>query len=171
MLDPSTPEGGRPHPYPPEIRAQRSGPLRQMAADAGVTIVDRDWISNSRKAHEAAMFARDAGSFAPFHRAMLDAYFAHGRDIGDINVLLELAGECGLDTVELRAALEDGHYARHVDQDAALAWRIGFTGVPAFILGNRAIIGAQPYQVFEEVMALLGREKRSAVAPPDGSVE
>jgi predicted DsbA family dithiol-disulfide isomerase len=36
------------------------------------------------------------------------------------------------------------------------------TGVPAFIIGNRAIVGAQPYDVFEHVMGLLGREKRTA---------
>jgi predicted DsbA family dithiol-disulfide isomerase len=56
-------------------------------------------------------------------------------------------------------ALNDGRYADRVNEDLEISRQIGLTGVPAFILGNRAIVGAQPYNVFEYVMGLLGREK------------
>jgi predicted DsbA family dithiol-disulfide isomerase len=58
-------------------------------------------------------------------------------------------------------AVESGAYRERVNQDVLVSQRIGITGVPAFILGNRAIVGAQPYEAFEKVMALLGREKRT----------
>ena len=62
----------------------------------------------------------------------------------------------------MAAAVEDGRYRERVMADYELAQRVGFSGVPAFILGNRAIVGAQPYAVFEQVMAQLGRDKRDA---------
>jgi predicted DsbA family dithiol-disulfide isomerase len=145
--------------------------MHQMAADVGLTVVDRDWISNSRNALEAAEFAREQGLFDPFHRAVFHAYFAEGRDIGKRDELLAIAHAVELDESGLTAALEDRRYAARVDEDVSLAWRIGFSGVPAFILGNRAIVGAQPYEVFEEVMALLGREKRSTIGSPETGVE
>jgi predicted DsbA family dithiol-disulfide isomerase len=138
--------------------------MHQMAADVGLPVVDRDWISNSRKALEAAEFAREQGKFDPFHRGVFHAYFAEGRDIGKLDVLRDIARLSDLDEEALAVALEEGRYAARVDEDVSLAWRIGFSGVPAFILGNRAIVGAQPYEVFEQVMELLGREKRSTSA-------
>ena len=161
LLDPTTPDAGRPYPYPPEERARRAGPLQAMAAEAGVTIASRDWISNSRQALEAAEHAREQGLFEPFHRAVFYAYFAKGRDIGKLDELRAIAREAGLDDQGMVAALDDRRYAARVEEDLDLAERIGLTGVPAFIIGDRLVMGAQPYEIFEEVMRQLGREKRA----------
>lgn len=136
--------------------------MREMAAAVGLSMVDRDWVSNSLKALEAAEFAREHGDFDAFHHAVFTAYWAEGRDIGKVEVLKEIAASVGLDAEALAAAVEDGRYRERVMADYELAQRIGFSGVPAFILGNRAIVGAQPYEAFEQVMEQLGREKRAA---------
>jgi predicted DsbA family dithiol-disulfide isomerase len=162
LLDPTTPPEGRPYPYPPEVRAKRRAPMQAMAAEAGRTIVDRDWISNSRLALEAAEYAREQGRFDDFHRAVFDAYFAEGRDIGKLDELRAIARQVGLDDEALAAALAERRYAQRVDADVTLAARIGISAVPAFIIGNRAILGAQPYQVFEQAMEQLGRERKQA---------
>ncbi len=162
LLAPDTPPEGRPHPYPPEVREERGAPLREMAAAAGLPIVDRDWVSNSLPALEAAEFVRENGDFDAFHHAVFTAYWAEGKDIGKIEVLKEIATSVGVDAEAMAAAVEDGRYRERVMADYELAQRVGFSGVPAFILGNRAIVGAQPYAVFEQVMAQLGRDKRDA---------
>jgi predicted DsbA family dithiol-disulfide isomerase len=133
-----------------------------MARDAGLPIVDRDWISNSRIALEASEYAREAGMFDAFHRHVFHAYFAEGRDIGRLNEIKAIGAEAGLDPDELEQAITSGRYAERVNEDLTLAARIGLTGVPAFILGNRAIIGAQPYEAFEHVMTLVGARKKNA---------
>ena len=106
-------------------------------------IVDRDWISNSRLALEAAEYAREQGAFEPFHRAVFVAYFAEGRDIGTLEELRALARQVGLDEQGLAEALAERRYAERVDYDVARAARLGLTAVPAFIIGNRAILGAR----------------------------
>ncbi len=160
LLAPDTPPEGRPYPFPPEVREQRSAGVRQMASEVGLPMSSRDWVSNSRPALEAAEYARDAGLFDPFHRALLHAYHAEGRDIGKIDVLHEIATSVGLNADEMVECLNDHRYAARVEDDLEISRQIGLTGVPAFIIGNRAIVGAQPYDVFEYVMTLLGREKR-----------
>jgi predicted DsbA family dithiol-disulfide isomerase len=132
-----------------------------MAADVGLPIADRDWVSNSRIALEAAEYARDQDRHHEFHRAVFHAYFAEGQDIGKLEVLKAIAESVGLDADAMADAVESGAYRERVNQDVLVSQRIGITGVPAFILGNRAIVGAQPYEAFEKVMALLGREKRT----------
>jgi len=131
-----------------------------MAAEAGLPMADRDWVSNSRPALEAAEFAREVGMFDPFHRAVFRAYHVDGLDIGKREVLSDIATSVGIDATGMIAALDEGRYTERVQEDVDLSREIGLTGVPAFILGNRAIVGAQPYDVFEYVMGLLGREKR-----------
>lgn len=168
LLQPDTPPEGRPHPIPKEQRAQRSAPLKAMAAEAGLPIVDHDWIPNSRPALEASEYARSQGRFDEFHRAVFHAHFAEARDIGKPEVLADIARSVGLDPDGLLAALENREFAAFVDEDVQLAAELGLTGVPAFILGNRAIVGAQPYEVFEQVMSLLGAQKKHSTAEADG---
>jgi predicted DsbA family dithiol-disulfide isomerase len=161
LLRPDTPPEGRPLPYPPEVIEQRLAPLREQAAELGLPMVSHARVPNSRPALEASEYAREVGQFDAFHRAVFRAYWVGDRDIGSLTVLQEVAQEVGLDAGELATALAEGRYADRVEEDVDLAARIGFTGVPAFILGNRAIVGAQPYEVFERVMSLLGRDKVS----------
>ncbi|MGO4570512.1 DsbA family oxidoreductase [Microvirga sp. 2TAF3] len=110
----------------------------------------------SRKAHEAAAFARDTGRFDTLHHALFKAFFEDGRDIGDLHVLLEIGQSVGLDADDLRIALESGRYTQKVVEDERLAQEIGISGVPALIIsgGEQAylISGAQPYEAVKSVI-------------------
>jgi predicted DsbA family dithiol-disulfide isomerase len=127
--------------------------MRRRCAELGLPFEPPTLLSNSRLVIEAAEFARDAGKHAEFHRAALAAYFAHGRDIGEREVLAELALEVGLDTASLRQALDDGRYAgRHQDAHEE-ACRLGITGVPTYIFADGArVVGAQPLDAFRRLV-------------------
>ncbi len=89
--------------------------------------------------------------------ALYAAYFEHGRDIGDMRVLLEIAAGQGLDREETRKKLENGNGLADVQADVDFARRQGISGVPFFIFNNQyAFSGAQPphmiRRVLEEVM-------------------
>lgn len=100
----------------------------------------------SRKAFEAAAFARDQGKFPVLHEALFRAFFQEGRDIGQVEVLVEIGGEVGLDRDALHRALASGQYTDRVLQDQAEAGRLRITGVPTHIVGGRHVLGgAQPY--------------------------
>jgi predicted DsbA family dithiol-disulfide isomerase len=110
-------------------------------------------LSNTRLAVEAAEFARDAGKHGEFHRAVLAAYFAHARDIGDVEVLVEVAEAAGLDALGLRRALADHSYAARRQAAEAEARALGITGVPTYIFaGGGRVVGAQPLDHFRRLL-------------------
>jgi predicted DsbA family dithiol-disulfide isomerase len=79
-----------------------------------------------------------------FDEAVFEALWVDGRDIGDADVLAELAEAVGLDGDEIRSAIGDeSHRARLRDAFEA-AQRSGVTGVPTFVYDEHAARGAVP---------------------------
>jgi predicted DsbA family dithiol-disulfide isomerase len=71
---------------------------------------------------------------------MFTAFFQDGRNIGDINVLCEIAQELGLDGEQFRKALETGRYRerhlaalRHATEDMQI------TAVPTFAVNGHVL--------------------------------
>lgn len=110
----------------------------------------------SRKALEAAEFARSQGRFDAMHRALFEAFFQDGRDIGDEAVLGEIASGAGLDAAELAQGLRDGRFTAKVLEDQRLARELAIGGVPGTLMvrGEQGLIvsGAQPYDALKEAV-------------------
>ena len=131
-------------------------PLKVRCQEMGLPFDPPARLSNTRLACEAAEFARDAGKFPEFHRAALAAYFAHGEDVGDVEVLVRIAGELGLDGAGLRQALAAGTYAGRRKAAEQEARSLGVTGVPAyFFAGGPKVVGAQPLEQFRMLVAAM----------------
>ena len=140
--------------------------LRGPAVDAELTFQTPTRVPNSRRSLEAAEFAREHDAFAPYHRALFEAYFGRGQDIGDTTVLAELGAAVDLDPAGIREALDSGRYASIVDERTEKARQAGITGTPTFVFqsGDRTlpIVGAQEYAVFENVARRLGAVPRAS---------
>lgn len=157
-LHPDVPPEGRPvAEYVKRAHAMGAGErLRQMARESGRDIVFMDWTPNSRRALEASEYAREQSKHEPFHRAVFQKFYGEGRDMSQWDVLREAAQEVGLDPDEMQRETESGKYAAVVDRHIREAHAMGITGVPAYVLGERYLImGAQPYELFQQVMAEL----------------
>jgi predicted DsbA family dithiol-disulfide isomerase len=139
--------------------------IRSLAEDAGLPFERAARVPNSHRALEAAEFARNQGAFDSYHHALFDAYFGHGRDIGDLDVLADVAAATGLDATALREALSSKRYARLIDERTAEARSWGVTGTPTVIFeeGERRfpVAGAQDYQVFEHIAQRFGAPRRT----------
>lgn len=136
--------------------------LKAYAADAGITLASNRWLANSHRALELAEFARDRGAFEPVHDALFKASFEEQKNIGDLDVLLEIAAAAGLDPDEFKVEMMAGRYAALIDQTTAAARQKGFTSTPAIIFDSRvAIPGAQDYAVYEDVLTRLGAPRRA----------
>ena len=107
----------------------------------------------SRKALEAAEFARERGLYDEMHTALFKAFFEDGRDIGDVEVILDVAAPVGLDLDELRTALAEDRYTEKVLADEELSRKLGVSSVPTMFVTPagadlseaEVITGAQPY--------------------------
>lgn len=79
--------------------------------------------------------------------AIFRAYFEEGRDIGDLETLLDIAEEqhLGVERAELAEALSDEQLQQQIAAEAAWISRQGITGVPFFVIDETyGLSGAQP---------------------------
>ncbi len=127
-----------------------------LARDSDIAMRMPMVVANSHRSLEAAEFAREHGGFEPYHRALFHAYFEDARDIGDPDVLCDIARSCGVDDQRLRQALADGRYTAAVDRVTAEAREAEVLSTLTFIYeGGFRLIGAQDYDVFASVTGRL----------------
>src|SRR5262245_55373206 len=102
-----------------------------MAAERGRVMRIPPSATRTRLTFQAAELARDHGKFGAMHRAIVEAFFRDGRDIGDEKVLSEIGASVGLASEVVRHTLQTGtHLERVLDQER-LSRHLGVTGVPA----------------------------------------
>ncbi len=156
-LHPETPQEGR---ALADLFAGRSAEQRQamqasmkarMDAE-GLPYGERTHTYNSRLSQELGKWADTQPGGERFHDAMFRAYFVDARNISDPAVLLEIVGEVGLSVDAAREVIEKRTFKAAVDADWKLSRQYGITGVPTFVIGNRGVVGAQPYEVLEQLV-------------------
>jgi len=89
------------------------------------------------------------------------AYFVDARNIGDPDILVELAASVGLPAEEARAVLAERRLKDAVDADWAKSHQYGVTGVPTFVAARYGVVGAQPYEVLEQLLDKAGAKRRA----------
>ena len=134
--------------------------LRQIADSYGMEFVSTKRIYNTRLAHEATEYARRYGKGNEFHKVVFRKVYAEGQDPSQWEVLRSAAEEVGLDADEMQREVEAEKYMVTVVDQVRWAYQIGVTGVPTYVINNRyAIVGAQPYEVFQSALEQIERDK------------
>lgn len=104
-------------------------------------------------AFEGYQYAREHGKANEYNDRILRAFFQEDLDIGNIEILTQLAGEIGLDEKEFRESLETRRY-KTAHQQALEQTRkeIGITSVPTFIIGDRILPGLLSQESLERAI-------------------
>ena len=132
--------------------AQNQESIRQRGAAVGFTFAQQDQrrIYNTFDAHRLLHWAEGEGRQLALKRALLEAYFSHGRNVGDPAVLAELAARVGLDAVRAQQILAGDAFATEVRAQEQFYLTHGIHSVPATIINGRHLIsGGQPPEAFE----------------------
>ena len=83
----------------------------------------------------------------------LAAYFTEGKAIGELEVLIELAAEVGIDPAQARPWLKGGGGRDEVADHLELAASNGLTSVPSFVFNRKiAVPGAQHPDTLVQMM-------------------
>ncbi len=134
--------------------------LKQVAEELGLPLGERKRTYNSRLAQELAKWAESKGKADLFHESVFRNYFVDGKNIGKVDQLVSLAKSIGLPEKEARSVLDSRTYKGAVDADWARSRKLGITGVPTFVIGERGIVGFQPYEALEQFLKSCGVKKR-----------
>jgi predicted DsbA family dithiol-disulfide isomerase len=137
---------------------QRQAEMKARMDAEGLPYGERTHTYNSRLAQELGKWADTQEGGEPLHDALYRAYFVDCRNIGDPDVLLEIVKETGLPVEEAAIVIEERTFKQSVDEDWGRSQSSGVTGVPTFVAGGYGVVGAQPYDVLEKLVAHVSAE-------------
>jgi predicted DsbA family dithiol-disulfide isomerase len=145
----------------PEQSAANREAIRARAADLGFTMnmSNDSRIYNTFDAHRLLHWAGLEGRQRALKNALFEAYFTHGLNPGDPDVVADAAEKAGLDRATAAEILASGLYADEV-RDAERAWQAkGINAVPAVVVNGKYLIsGGQPPEVFERALRTIAAE-------------
>lgn len=109
---------------------------------------------NTAAAHGLLVHLQQTGGNPwPLAEALFAAHFTHGRDIGEMETLADIAAPHGLSADVVRDIVSGARYAVDVAQSQREAARLGIRGVPFVVLDSRyGVSGAQPQAVFVQAL-------------------
>ncbi len=119
-----------------------------------VRLVHRDFPlysihPNAGPAAAAAYCAQEQDRYWEFHELL----FTGGQPLGN-TTYLAYADQLGLDMASFSDCLDEQRYKHLVDANFEYARQLGIQSTPTFFINGIALIGAQPYEVFKEVIDL-----------------
>jgi predicted DsbA family dithiol-disulfide isomerase len=163
QLDPSIPEGHTERTLPSlaakygaseeQVRGNMAR-VEELAAAEGLDYDLPNGVSgNTLLAHQLVHLAAGHGLQAQMKERLLHAHFEERRSVFDVDALVPLAVEVGLDETEVRTALGDRRYLPAVQADIRTAQSLGATGVPFFVVDRTyGAAGAQPADVLLQLL-------------------
>lgn len=133
---------------------QANQQVLEMAKEVGLNYqLDKVRIANTTDAHRIIQLAKQKGLDDTIEEAFFDAYFTKGADLGDHEVLVDIAVRAGISESEARQVLNEQLLGDKISQDIYESTQIGVRGVPFFVFDNKyGISGAQPLEVFTRTL-------------------
>jgi|TARA_B100000315_G_scaffold225344_1_gene231506 predicted DsbA family dithiol-disulfide isomerase len=134
--------------------------MQGLMDEEGLPYNRRSHTYNSRLAQELGAWADTQEGGNDIHEALFKAYFVDGRNIGDRDILVEIAGAVGLDAAAALGVLESRSFKDRIDADWSKSRQYGITGVPTYVAAGQGVVGAQPYEVLAQLMDSAEAEPR-----------
>jgi protein-disulfide isomerase len=112
----------------------------------------------STQAARASSCAFDQGKFWEYH----DALFANTSPLAFSTARLKRhASDLHLDEQTFATCLDNKTYAKRVEAETLIGRALGATGTPAFLINGQLLLGAYPFEVFQQ-----GLDTMLASPPP-----
>jgi predicted DsbA family dithiol-disulfide isomerase len=121
---------------------------------------------NSANSHRLVRLAHTLGRQHEAVELLFTAFFERGLDVGNVEVLIRLAEEIGIERSMAHAHLTSENDLNAVYTENARMHRLGITGVPCYIFNEgRAIAGAQEPEILVRMldMAVAQESERPAM--------
>lgn len=129
--------------------------IEKYVADGTLRIEWRDFPylgPESMTAALAGVAAAEQDKFWEFHDALFAKQLPPNSGNLDQDYLEDKAEEAGLDVAAFREAMDSTVADRRVTLDFQEGQTIGVSGTPAFVVNGVPVMGAQPTEVFEQVI-------------------
>lgn len=128
--------------------------VENSAKQSGVDIhFDKAKLAGTYDAHRVFQYAKEQGKGNEFFHRLYVAHFTEGEVIDDIDAIVRLSEEVGLDGTEVRKVVENKAHTDKVTEDISESRAVGVQGVPFMVFDNKySVSGAQPVDSFRQVL-------------------
>jgi predicted DsbA family dithiol-disulfide isomerase len=155
-LHPEVPVEGMESPADPERRRATQAWLKEMSPEMTADMRFPEKRQFSFFAFEGLEIAQDLGMEVPYRRAIYDALWREGMDIGQVSTLEHAAVKAGMDPDALARGLSDRGYIDRTLHAIEAAREYGISTTPTMILGRTSILGWHYYEVIQTVLEQQG---------------
>lgn len=141
--------------------------IEQAGAEEGIPFAfDKILKSpNTLDSHRLIRWATAVGRQNEVAERLFALLFIEGADIGDKEVLADAAADCGLDREEISEKLQTDEDLETVKREVAEAYRLGISGVPAFIIARSGLVnGAQSAEILADAIQRFARQPSPSTA-------
>ena len=116
-----------------------------------VKIIYRDFPlsfhKNAQKSAEASECADEQGKFWEYHNKLFE-----NQNSLAVDNLKQYAKDLGLDAAKFNECLDSGRMANEVQKDLNDGLSYGVSGTPSFFINGVALVGAQPFAAFQQII-------------------
>ena len=119
--------------------------------------------ANTSRAHRLIALAQTTElDHTKLKESLMIAYFCEGRDISNIDTLMDIAAAFGLDHAQVSEMLNSEQSSQQLDADLSRARELGVTAVPTYVFNEQwSVPGAQDTETFERVLKKLNQQETS----------
>ena len=135
-----------------------------IAATEGINFrMDIAIRANTSRAHRLIALAQTTElDHTKLKESLMIAYFCEGRDISNIDTLIDIASTFGLDKVQVSEMFNSKLGNQQLDADLLRATELGVTAVPTYVFNEQwSVPGAQDTETFERVLKKLSQQETS----------
>ena len=101
---------------------------------------------------QAARCAGEQGGYWKYHDKLFAEKDRWATQEDSTEILISFSRELGLDNISFRDCLTSGKYAQAIKDDFALGQKVGVSGTPTFFINGRKLVGAQPFEKFDDLI-------------------
>jgi protein-disulfide isomerase len=106
----------------------------------------------SNWAAQASECAADQNAFWEYHDLLFESQKGENQGAFNQDNLKQFAMDLGLDSKTFDECMDTGKYASAVQSQTAMAQQLGVRSTPSFVINGQAVIGAQPFENFKQII-------------------
>ena len=148
-----TPKGDPMH---DEMRLQRFENVIKPEAEALGVEMKLPWISPhpyTTLAFEGFFYAKKHGKWEEYNDAVFTIFYVEEKDIGELEVLKEVAERCGFDTADFEQALLQHIFRKDADEAWEVRKNCDVHSIPTMFLDGEKIEGEQTVEQYRQLFA------------------
>ena len=134
--------------------------IKSEALKSGISIINSklDIIPNTFNSHRLIYWSKEENCHLETVEMIFKSYFEESKDIGDINVLLDVAKKVGMDDKKIRNKFENDDDSSTIINEEQSNRENGVMGVPSYIIDDGiTLTGSQPVDSIVKLLRHLNK--------------